>query len=459
MRLHPLPEETIAGVAHAIRNGERTCASVVEACLAKIDEYEPRVRAWVIIDRDGARASAKRLDDELQAGAWRGPLHGIALGIKDLIDVAGWPTAAGAPWLSRSAAAADAPLVARLRSAGAIVLGKTVTTQFACFDPPVTRNPWNLERTPGGSSSGSAAAVATGMCLGAVGSQTGGSITRPAAFCGVAGCKPTFGLIPLTGVVPLSASLDHAGPFARSVEDLGILLEALVDPEYRQAWRAGRPFAGDEARQSQPELPGRGLSPFLCAQSVRLGRLRGMFFDRAEPGALAVFESALARLVAAGALVGETALPPAFDDVLRCHRVVMTHELAGHHRADFALRKNEYLPGIRSLIEEGLRGGDDDYEKCQVHRRHLALDVVAAMPSVDALVCPAALGPAPSPETTGDPAFNAPWSYTHLPTVSFPIGLSADAMPLALQLVGRPFDEPKLFAVAAWCERVLAAHA
>src|SRR5262249_10115777 len=153
---------------------------------------------WVSVDRDGALKQARTLDDDAHRGNWRGPLHGIPIGIKDLIDVAGWPTAAGSKLLAAQAgaAAADAPLGAPLRNAGAIILGKTVTTQFACFDPPITRNPWNLDRTPGGSSSGSAAAVASGMCLAAIGSQTGGSITRPAAFCGVAGLKPSWGKIP-----------------------------------------------------------------------------------------------------------------------------------------------------------------------------------------------------------------------------------------------------------------------
>src|SRR5258708_26072099 len=146
MRWHPLPEETIAGVGRAIRSRERTCLNVIERCLARIDEWEPNVRAWVSVDRNGALARASDLDRELEIGRWRGPLHGIPIGIKDLIDVAGWPTAAGAPWLTNAVAAVDAPLVARLRAAGAVILGKTVTTQFACFDPPPTRNPWNFDR-------------------------------------------------------------------------------------------------------------------------------------------------------------------------------------------------------------------------------------------------------------------------------------------------------------------------
>jgi len=430
MQLYPRREETIAGIAKAIRDRRRTCVDVVEGCLKQIDEWEPKVHAWVSLDREGALAAARDLDRELQDGRVRGPLHGIPLGIKDLVDVKGWPTAAGAPWLANAVAAADAPIVARLRAAGAIILGKTVTTQFACFDPPITRNPWNLERTPGGSSSGSAAAVATGMCLGAIGSQTGGSITRPASFCGIAGCKPSFGLVPTQGVYPLSGSMDHPGPLARTVEDLALMLSVIVDPADRDRFTAIPPI-----------------------ETVRLGRLRGMFADRADPPALAVFEKSLDQLARAGAKVSEVALPAAFDDVLRSHRVIMTTELAAHHREMLPAHYAEYRPGIRSLIEEGLRVDQAEYERCKAHQQALKDEIAAAFRDVDALACPAARGPAPTTETTGDPAFNAPWSYTGLPTVSFPIGLSTQGLPLAIQLVGRLDDEAKLFGAAAWCER------
>jgi len=427
MRLYPSPLGTIVGVSRALRAGERTCVSVVEQCLAQIDAWEPRVKAWVSIDREGALAHARELDRELAAGKNRGPLHGIPIGIKDLMDVAGWPTLAGAPWLPHVAAKADAPIVARLRNAGAIILGKTVTTQFACFDPPPTRNPRNLDRTPGGSSSGSAAAVATGMCLGAIGSQTGGSITRPASFCGVAGCKPTLGLVPSEGVYPLAASLDHPGPIARSVADLAILLEAIAD----------RRIAA-----TPPSTP------------PRLGRLRGMFADRAEPASLAVFEAALANLARAGAAISEAALPAAFQNVLECHRVVMTAEIAALHEPMLVDHRDDYLPCIRGIIEEGLQVPAARYLQTKQHQAALCRDMGAAFEGVDVLVCPATIGPAPTPETTGNPAFNSCWSYTGLPTVSFPIGLAPDGLPLSIQLVGRAHDEAQLLGVAEWCERL-----
>ena len=215
---------TLHAAAEEIRSGLRTPIDLLEACLERIDRLEDRIHAWVSVDREGARANAERLTSELRHGHWRGPLHGIPIGIKDIFDVANWPTAAGSRLWKDRIASQDATAVRRLREAGAVFVGKTVTTQYASFDPPPTRNPWDLSRTPGGSSSGSAAALACGMCLGALGSQTGGSITRPASYCGVAGLKPTFGRVSTEGVVPLAPSMDHVGVMARCVRDLAASL-------------------------------------------------------------------------------------------------------------------------------------------------------------------------------------------------------------------------------------------
>src|SRR5216683_6288096 len=208
---------TIHSTAADIRAGRASPLDILEACLARIDQREERVKAWVFVDRDAARADAERAAAELRKGYDRGPLHGIPIGIKDIIDVYDWPTAAGSRRWAQSYARHDAPVVQRLRQAGAVLVGKTVTTQYASFDPPPTRNPWRLDRTPGGSSSGSAAAVACGMCLAALGSQTGGSIGRPAAFCGVVGLKPSYGLVSTQGLLPLAHSMDHPGPITRCV--------------------------------------------------------------------------------------------------------------------------------------------------------------------------------------------------------------------------------------------------
>lgn len=425
-------DETIAGAAALLRDGRRSCVELTEACLGRIAARDEQLRAWVRVDRDGALRRAGELDAKAAAGRWLGPLHGIPLGIKDIVDVAGWPTAAGSPRLAGTIAERDAPLVQRLRAAGAVLLGKTVTTPFASFDPPPTRNPWHADRTPGGSSSGSAAAVAAGMCLGAVGSQTGGSITRPASYCGVAGCKPSYGLLPVEGVLPLASSLDHPGPIARTVRDLALMLDAM----------------------SGGQVPARPDGDSLSTPP-RLGRLRGLFEAQAEPSMRAATETAIAALRAAGARVIEIELPAAFDDVLRSHRVVMAAEAAAWHRQRFAEYPDDYQPCIRSLIEEGLAMDAAEYIRCRWHQADLTRAMAGVFGSVDALIGPATSGPAPDRATTGDPAFNSPWSYTGLPTVSFPVALSPDGLPLALQLVGRAAGDADLLATAAWCEDAL----
>lgn len=433
LTLWPDFSETVQGAAEDLRAGRRTCVSLVEACLTQIDRWEPHVHAWVRVDREGALNRARELDREGQAGRWQGPLHGIPIGIKDLIDVAGWPTGAGSELLAQTIAERDAPLVSRLRNAGAIILGKTVTTQFACFDPPVTRNPWNLERTPGGSSSGSAVAVATGMCLAAIGSQTGGSITRPASFCGVAGCKPTFGRIPIEGIFPVAHSLDHPGPIARTVADLAMLTDLVGDCR-------------------QKDVDWKVLAPM--ARPPRVGIERG-WDSGAEPAMTAAFDLAIDRLKGAGAEVAHVRLPEAFGRVHWAHWHIMRYEIGKVHLQRFEQHPDDYLPGMRRLIEESRAIDDSTYAAALNMQRQIKVDMPAVFDIADVLAWPATTGPAPAPSTTGDPSFNSPWSLAGLPTVSFPIGLAPDGMPLAIQLVGPADGESQLFAAAQWCESVL----
>jgi Asp-tRNA(Asn)/Glu-tRNA(Gln) amidotransferase A subunit family amidase len=447
MHLFPQESETIIGSTRALRSGQTTCLSLVDACLARIDEWEPRVHAWVSIDREGARHRARELDDECRNGRWRGPLHGIPLGIKDIIDIDGLPTGAGSRQMAETRASGDATVVRKLRDAGAILLGKTITTQFACFDPPPTRNPWNLDRTPGGSSSGSAAAVATGMCLGAIGSQTGGSITRPATYCGVAGCKPSYGRVSLVGIVPVAPSFDHPGPIARSVADLAVLLDAISGHDPADPHSSAEPITRLDWFPTTPEI---GRPPAMA-------RLGGFFSTMASPAMQSAFESTLEQLRARGASIVEAAWPTAFADVHRNHRLIFEYELASSHKTRFRQYRDDYLPGLASLIEEGLAISESAYRDAKRHQSEASREVACIFGDADVAVCPPALGPAPDPSTTGDPAFNSPWSYTGLPTVSFPIALAPDGLPLGLQLVGRRNDEGRLFEAALWCEAALQA--
>jgi len=434
---------TIHSAAADIRAGRASPLDILEACLVRIDQREECVKAWVFVDRNAARADAERATAELRKGYDRGPLHGIPIGIKDIIDVYDWPTAAGSRRWAQSCARHDAPVVQRLRQAGAVLVGKTVTTQYASFDPPPTRNPWNRDRTPGGSSSGSAAAVASGMCLGALGSQTGGSISRPASFCGVAGCKPTYGRVSKVGVLPLAHSMDHVGPIAYCVRDLAILLQAIAGHE---------PSDPHTATGEVPDYLHVLQAPLRLP---RLGRLHGLFDDKAAPVVHALMDSLAKKFTSAGATVVDVALPDSFSDVLTRHRTVMGVEAAEYHAPRLRRHPEEYLPNIRSLLEEGLATTTQEYTRCKAHQKQLTQDMEACFEGVDALFTPAATGPAPSAATTGDTAFHSPWSYTGLPTVSLPARRDPDDMPLAIQLIGRRWAEPALFAVAAWCEQVL----
>lgn len=425
--------ETASSAAEKIRAGQLSSSQLVDDCLARIRRFEDRVRAWVMVDEAGAREAAAVLDREAKQGRFRGPLHGVPIGIKDIVDVAGWPTLAGSRLRAGHVAEADADIVERLRDAGAVILGKTVTTEFASFDPPPTRNPWNLQRTPGGSSSGSATAVALGMCLGAIGSQTGGSITRPASFCGVAGCKPTYGRVSLDGIVPLAHSMDHPGPLARTVADLALLLDVI-------------------ARQDPSDT---SLNVTALAEPPRLAHLGGYFHEQAAPEVRESMRDAVAKLQTAGAPIRSAELESDLTDVLKRHRRVMAVEAAEYHRPWFPQRRNEYGHWIAGLLDEGWATTAIDYAAALRQQTEFQIEVLLALADADAIILPSTVTPAPTIETTGDPRFNSLWSYCGLPTVTVPCSLSPDGLPLGLQLVGWPYQEGNLLAVAAWCESQL----
>lgn len=430
---------TIREAAAALRSGRLSCGQLLEQCLARIDRLEDPLRAWVLIDRDGARYTAAARDRELARGIDRGPLHGIPVGVKDIFDVFDWPTACGSRRWQYSYARQDAPAVARLRQAGAVLLGKTVTTAYASFDPPPTRNPWRLDRTPGGSSSGSAVAVAAGMCLAALASQTGGSITRPASYCGVPACKPTYGRIDTGGVLPLAPSLDHVGAMARTVADVAVVIQAIADP--------------GGAAITHP-TPQRGMltSPMRQRGMPIIARLHGLFDRLADEPTRAMLEATCQELSARGATVRDVDLPAAFAEVLPRHRIVMAVEAAAYHRDRLARHPDDYPPNIRALIEEGMATPAPEYALTRKHQQRLTAEMARLFAGYDALLCPATPTAAPDACTTGDPAFNSPWSYTGLPVVSVPTALDPAGLPLGVQLVGPAGSEATLLQIAAWFE-------
>jgi aspartyl-tRNA(Asn)/glutamyl-tRNA(Gln) amidotransferase subunit A len=426
----PLTDLGVREAAERIRHGACSAVALVEACLARVSALEPELQAWAHVDAAGALAAARERDAEARAGHVRGPLHGVPMGIKDIFDVAGMPTTAGASAFAHTRPAHDSGAVARLRAAGAIVLGKTHTTQFAFRDPAPTRNPWNRGHTPGGSSSGSAAAVAARMVPGAIGSQTVGSILRPAAFCGVVGLKGPHGLVPLDGVVPLAWSFDHAGPFARSVGDATLLLSVLGDVVFEPA-------------------------PVSPAPRLAIGR---QLFDRAEPELRRHLDTVVARLAAAGARVTELTLPASFADIHAAGQVMLEVEAATYHQAAFAKYQADYGPGIAEAVARGLERPATEYVAANRARLAFREAMLPLLEAHDALLSPTAPGAAPAGlQWTGDASLCAPWSSTGVPAITLPSGLDAAGLPLALQLVQAPGGLARLLGVAVWCERVIGA--
>jgi len=412
---------TIEEAARLMRQKELTPLDLVEHCLVRIAQFEDRIHAWVLVDEEGARKEAKRLTDMLARGEDRGPLHGIPIGIKDIIDVAGWQTKCGSKLRENVAPAEkDATVVANLRKAGAIILGKTVTTEFACFDPPPTRNPWNLNHTPGGSSSGSAAAVAMEMCMAALGTQTGGSIIRPAAYCGVCGYKGSFDPYVMWGIMPLTMHLDHVGPMARTAADV-ITTASLATPPW---------FSNLEWLKEQSS---RNLVFHYCPE---------YFAAESSPDVWQALESCLKRLRELGHHTIAVKPIPGFADVHQMHRRIMAVEAARFHRRSFETKSSDYSPHIAALISEGLSMPAVDYAHAiaqwefgrHTKSRWLHTDG-NPMHQACALLVPATPSGAPSKATTGDPKFNSPFSFYGMPAMTVPIGTDGDGMPIGIQIV------------------------
>jgi aspartyl-tRNA(Asn)/glutamyl-tRNA(Gln) amidotransferase subunit A len=418
----------VAETAEAIAGGQVSAIDVVESALAQIAATDAVIGAWVTVDADRSRARARALDEGRAAGRVPGPLHGVPIGIKDIIDVAGLPTTSGAAPFAHSRPMADARLVARLRAAGAVILGKTVATEFAYKDPAATTNPWSAEHTPGGSSSGSAAAVAARQVPVAIGTQTVGSILRPSAFCGVVGLKGAHGEVPLDGVLPLAPSLDHGGPIARSVADAALVESVLL----------GRPLA-------IPDLE----RPILATSHL--------MFDQASPELRAYLDATLVRFVDAGGEVVEVELPSSFMPLLDAGRVILEAEAAAVHEAWFGDHAGEYGPQIAGLVRAGLARSAADVARARAVRAAFRAAIDPLLEGVDALLSPVAPGPAPlRSEGTGDFMLCAPWSFAGVPSIALPTGVDEAGLPLAIQLVGAEPALERLLGAAAWCERVLA---
>ncbi len=413
--------------AARIAAGTLTCEALIRACLERIAERENITGAWIHLDPERAIGEARQRDR-----AAGGPLRGIPIGVKDVMDTHDMPTGYGSPIYAGHRPVADAACVALARAAGAVALGKTVTTEFATFYPGKTTNPHNPAHTPGGSSSGSAAAVADGMVPLAFGTQTAGSVIRPASFCGVVGFKPSFGLIPRTGVKPLSDSLDTVGVMARDVADAAFFASVLGD----------RPALRVEA--------GATVAP-------RIVLYRAPEWREAEPSSIAAIERAAERLGRAGATIVERNAVAEHEGLADAQKLIMDYETARALAYERLTRWGDLSEGLRERITAGLATSGEAYDKAW----RLVTRATRALPELfgeaELLLVPAAPGEAPKGlARTGDPIFNRSWTMLHVPCVTVPAGRGPNGLPVGAQLVGRFGEDALVLRAAAFLERALA---
>jgi Asp-tRNA(Asn)/Glu-tRNA(Gln) amidotransferase A subunit family amidase len=416
--------------AAEIARGAISAEDYVRACLDRIAAVEKDVQAFIHLDPDYALMQARALDKLRADGRPLGPLHGVPVAIKDIFDTADYPTEYGAPIYKGRRPQGDAAAVARLRAAGAVIIGKTVTTEFAYFHPGKTRNPHDPSRTPAGSSSGSAAAVAAGMTPLAIGSQTNGSMIRPAAFCGVYGMKPGHGLISRAGALMLSRALDHVGAFARTLEDLALILDVLVGPD--AADPDSRPYAAVGFRAIAAEAP--SVPP-------RFAFVRTPMWNKADPDTQKQIEQSAKAL---GAI--DIDLADSYRAAWEAQRVIMWTDMA--HNLGDNLEKGEVSGQFRELVTEGRKTTAVQYLAALRDARRYAEGLGEVFQRADAILTPSARGVAPKGMATGDPVFCSLWTLTGLPALNLPILTGEGGMPLGLQLIGERGGDERLLRTA-----------
>ena len=430
--------------AATIREGRITSEELTAACLDQIARLEDQVAAWAFLEPDLALEQARKADQALQAGMPLGPLHGIPVGIKDIIDTKDMPTEDGTVLHAGRRPLVDATVVSRLREAGAVIMGKTVTTELAVFGPGKTRNPHDLARTPGGSSSGSAAAVAAGMVPLAVGTQTNGSMIRPASFCGVYGFKPTFGSISRHRVLQQSRPLDQIGVFGRSIGDVALIAETLMgfdpnDPDTRQQARP----ALVKIQAEEPPVP------------PKLAFVKTPVWDQAEDATKAAFAEIVDQL---GEQAAEIELPEMFNSAHEQHRIIMEADLARSFAREYAQGRDQLTDILRQMIERGNKILAVDYNNAVGNAQALYQSFDKLFEWHDAIITPAAIGEAPvGLESTGSPVFCTIWTLCGMPAVTLPLLQGASGMPLGLQLVGPRGDDARLLRTANWLAEELTA--
>jgi len=415
--------EDLAYAARAIAAREIGSRELVDAALDRYRATEPAIRAFAWLDPERARRIAGERDNETA----RDILHGVPVAVKDIYDTAGIPTEHGSRLFAGRVPDRSADVVSALESAGAIVIGKTVTAELAYYAPGPTRNPYDRARTPGGSWQGSAAAVAAGVVPAAVGSQTNGSVIRPAAFCGTVGYKPTGGRLSTRGALEFSHTLDQVGGFAGTVESAGWLAAAM---------------AGDAAGEWLDQPP----------EAPRFAAVRTSDWDAADDAMRARFQADVDLLAAAGGPVEWPDLPGGLDDAVRLIRIVMAYESARAIGPLAAARPEVVSPQAEEIFARGRAIGAAEYEDALAERRRLIAAFAEWVAPYDAILTPPALGEAPDLSTTGDPRFCSRWTFVGAPAIAIPTGLGPAGLPLGLQLVGARGADHRLLAAAAWAE-------
>ena len=432
--------------AKAIRDGRLTSTALVQACLDRIAETDGAIGAWAHLDPEHALAQAAELDGIRQAGMPMGPLHGVPVGLKDIVDTNDFPAERGTPIFAGRRPDTDAAIVARLREAGAVILGKTVTTELAHLHPSVTRNPHDTEHSPGGSSSGSAAAVGALQVPLAIGTQTNGSVIRPASFCGTVGFKPTRGVIPRGGVLQTSENLDQVGVFARSLEDAALLADAIAfhDPADPLSYPRARPRMLEGCRAEPPVPPD-------------IVWLDMPFHDRLQPEARAGFEEIMEVL---GARVERMPASENLAGLVDVQRTIHEYEICQHLAETFSTHWDQVSPTLKPIVEHGRGISQAEYE-----------DALAVMDSAidffrrffhdyDAVIAPSSAGEAPlAADGTGDPVFCTIWTLVGLPAVSLPLLVGAKGLPVGVQLIGAAERDDRLLRTARWLVETVQAAA
>jgi Asp-tRNA(Asn)/Glu-tRNA(Gln) amidotransferase A subunit family amidase len=434
----------------AIDQGLLTSEELVTACLARIDELEPTIGAWAHLDRELALQQARAADEFRKTGLPTGALHGLPVGIKDIIDTADYPTERGTVLHQGRQPEHDATLVSLLKEAGAIILGKTVSTEMAVYAPGKTRNPHNPDHTPGGSSSGSAAAVASAMLALSVGTQTNGSIIRPASYCGVYGFKPSFGRISRHGVLQQSPPLDTIGVFARDLDDLALIADVLMRFDAQDA--AMKPIAPPcIARIMAEEAP---VNPHFAF-------VRTPVWDQVE----LVTKDALRELLDATnatqpGTVDLLDLPDLFADLHEDHRKVMEGDLARSFDDEYRRGKAQLSAVLRDMIERGQQVSDNEYRAALARIEEYVAFLDQVFEDYDAIITPATPGPAPAGiDATGSPVMNTIWTFCGTPALNLPLLQNEQGMPLGVQMVGARNDDARLFRSARWLLEKLQADA